>query len=282
MNSVRHYFPLHLLFLAAMSNSLAQENDQRPTAVPSESTEEMLQRFVDECVAITPGKGDFPKTAVIGSTTPEKYELARSESALTQSFRISRYEMTQELYQAITKQNPSRWKGPRNSVEGVTWQDAVKFCSALTRVLQARNLIADDQIVRLPTAIEWEYCCRAGSTTDYCFGADAPVDGDAAATLDAHAWHTGNAAGNDPAVGVLKPNSWGLHDVHGYLWEFVSDSVLEKSTGERVIRGGSWRDRSALLSSSTYLTIPDHVSSDAIGFRCVISQKPDTKNGPNR
>ena len=259
-----------LVLFCLITPCRAADEEKRPTAVPSRSPEHMLQRFVDECVTIKPGTKNFPASFVMGAATPGANEGPAKKVTISHSFRISRYEMTQELYQVVTGRNPSRWKGPRNSVETVSWQDANRFCSALTRVLQMRDLISKDEIARLPTAVEWEYCCRAGTETRYSFGDEAGK------TLDEHAWHTGNAAGNDPAVGVLKPNPWGLYDVHGYLWEFVSDeTATDKST--RIIRGGSWRDPHTLLSSAAYLTLPDHAASDAIGFRCVIASKPEAK-----
>ena len=143
------------------------------------------------------------------------------------------------------------------------------------------------QQFRLPTEAEWEYCCRAGTDTLYSFGDTTRTQADAATAssiLNEYAWHTGNAAGNDPAVGVLKPNPWGLFDMHGYLWEYVSDtydaspaSTPRKATAgasTRIIRSGSWRDHASHLTSGARLPIPDHVSSDAIGFRCVIAEKP--------
>ena len=77
-----------------------------------------------------------------------------------------------------------------------------------------------------PAKAEWEYCCRAGTTTKYSFGDEAQKPGDVtpkATLLGEYGWHTGNAAGNDPPVGALKPNPWGLYDMHGYLWEFTAD-----------------------------------------------------------
>lgn len=268
-----------LLFLP--SSSMALDEEKRPTAIPSASAPEMLKRFVTECVLVTPGENGFPKKAVIGKATPMPHEVARQEIELEHRFRISKYEMTQELYQLVAGRNPSRWKGPRNSVETVSWQQAQQFCAELTRDLHARNLIEPQEEVRLPTAVEWEYCCRAGATTDFCFGDISHDEGDTS-VLDEFAWHTGNAAGNDPAVGVLKPNAWDLYDVHGYLWEYVADTAPNGATKERMIRGGSWRDSYPLLSSSTYLTVPDHVGSDAIGFRCVIAAKPEAKNATGR
>ncbi|MCP4171443.1 MAG: formylglycine-generating enzyme family protein [Fuerstiella sp.] len=265
-----------------ISNAFAtmDNDDHRATAVPSESPEKAIRRFVEECLSITPGEGPYPDKFVIGATAPTANERARTDVSIKHRFRVSKFEVTQELYQAVTQQNPSRWKGPRNSVENVSWQDAVSFCKQLTGILRNRKLIAADEIVRLPTALEWEYCCRAGTQTKYSFGDNAGAKDSGTSILDAHAWHTGNAAGNDPAVGVLKPNPWGLYDVHGYLWEFVSDERgsdafdPEKENAEdddlRIIRGGSWKDEHPLLSSSAYLEISDKATSDAIGFRCVI------------
>ena len=240
----------------------------------------MLRRFVAECVTITPGKGKFPAQFNIGAANPEKHEWPASSQQLSRAFRISKYEMTQELYEHISGNNPSRWKGPRNSVEQVTRADVIRFCAMLTRTLHMEKLIPENEHVRPPTAVEWEYCCRAGSDTAFCFGDDAGKDKDDTSVLDTFAWHTGNAAGNDPAVGVLLPNKWGLYDVHGYLWEFVT--MDSEPDGKVQVRGGSWRDEHAYLSCSSYLLIEDSVKTDAIGFRCVIAEKPATKNRPDQ
>ncbi|APZ96788.1 formylglycine-generating enzyme family protein [Fuerstiella marisgermanici] len=259
--------------LIVSTNALAvaqpATDKDRPTAVPSESVDEMLKRFVDECVAIAPGSDRFPREFEVGEATPGKLELARQKATLKHDFRISKYETTQELYQAIQKSNPSRWQGPRNSVENVTWNDAQTFCNKLTQQLRAKKLIIATEVVRLPTAVEWEYCCRAGSKSRYCFGDTVAAGDSPTGTLDEYAWHTGNAAGNDPAVGVLKPNAWGLCDVHGYLWEFVSTPDDTKT--QRQIRGGSWKDHHSLLTCSTFKPIAGDDKDDAIGFRCVIA-----------
>lgn len=260
---------------------------------PDEKTpENVLKLFVEECVSISPGTDPFPKTFKMGGEHGGPFDTPLREVTMENPFRISKYEVTQELYQAVMGTNPSRWKGPRNSVEMVSFQDAQQFCTRLTALLQAKKLLNADEKVRLPTEAEWEYCCRAATSTRYSFGdsATSETDRDNQATLlNEYAWHTGNAAGNDPVVGSLKPNPWGLYDVHGYLWEFVSDpyeksepdpalkNPLDDSTAPvneaaRVIRGGSWRDHHSLLSSDARLALPGHAASDAIGFRCVISE----------
>lgn len=264
---------------AVAADAQTTETEERPTAVPSKSASEMRERFVRECVRITPGQDGFAKEVTLGTANPEPFELPAFQTQITHAFRISRYEMTQELYQLVMERNPSRWKGPRNSVENVSFQDAAAFCEKLTKQLHEHQLIEASEMVRLPTAVEWEYCCRAGAATRYCFG-DSAGEGDSTAVLDEFAWHTGNAAGNDPAVGVLKPNAWGLCDVHGYLWEFVTDNVSKDSqtaTDRRMVRGGSWRDQHSRLSCSSWSAVSTTTVSDALGFRCVIAEKPEIK-----
>ena len=109
----------------------------------------------------------------------------------------------------------------------MSWDEANDFCRKITTRLRAAQLIKADEVIRLPSESEWEYCCRAGTTTTYSFGDAAQDKGDAgpkATLLEAYGWHTGNAAGNDPAVGVLKPNPWGLYDMYGNVAEWCLDA----------------------------------------------------------
>lgn len=260
--------------------------------LPARSLQVLLKDFVDNCRLIEPGTEDFPQQFQMGRHFLSPFAMPEHPVSMTHSFRISRFEMTQDLYTAIMGRNPSRWTGPRNSAESMSFQEAQVFCAKLTVQLQTAKLIEASDIVRLPTEEEWEYCCRAGTSTHYSFGdsagSTASDDADSTAVLNNFAWHTGNAAGNDPAVGVLKPNPWGLFDMHGYLWEYVSDEYTSESTAVhsaaatkpsagatvRIMRGGSWRDHASQLTSGARQPIPDHVASDAIGFRCLIAIKP--------
>jgi formylglycine-generating enzyme required for sulfatase activity len=257
--------------------------------IPSQ-TLKLLKTFSDEFVAITPGEKDFPASFVMGSEKGPASEQPAHKVTIRYSFAIAKYEVPQNLYEAVMGRNPSKWKGPRNSAEMFSFRDAVEFCDKITALLREAKLLAADEGIRLPTEAEWEYCCRAGTTSAYSFGDSAVKAGDAgnkASVLDEYGWHTGNAAGNDPPVGARKPNPWGLYDMHGYLWEFVSDAWHEDYSGApadgtswagkeqspRVLRGGSWKDRYDALRSAHRRRIDPDAKDDDVGLRCVKAKR---------
>jgi gluconolactonase len=168
---------------------------------------------------------------------------------------MAKYEVTQELWQSVMGENPSRWKGSRNSAEMFTYAEAEQFCATATALLREQNLIKSSEVVRLPTEEEWETCCRAGTETRYSFGDDLARLGD-------YAWFTGNAAGNDPPVGKKKPNAWGLYDMHGYLWEMCSGEVA---------RGGSWKDAADRCTCTSRRQLKANERDDDLGLRCVLA-----------
>ena len=253
----------------------------------------LLKTFVTEFVSITPGEGQFPATFEMGSNEGQPNERPPHQVKMARSFAMSKYEVPQNLYEAVIGSNPSRWKGPRNSVEMLTWDEAIEFCKKTTELARTLKLIEADDTIRLPTEAEWEYCCRAGTTTRYSFGDEAQKPNDIspkAKLLDVYAWHTGNAAGNDPPVGALKPNPWGLYDMHGYLWEFTADAWADDyskaapdgtspeigpSFKSIVIRSGSWKDDFTKLTSSYRRPLARSAKDDAVGFRCVKSKATD-------
>jgi formylglycine-generating enzyme required for sulfatase activity len=253
-------------------------------------TTELLKTFVDEFVTIEPGKSKFPAAFEMGDDSGDPSERPRHRVTMSRPFAMAKFEVTQNLYEAVMRNNPSRWKGPRNSVELMSWDEANQFCQKVTQLLKAEKSIADDETIRLPTEAEWEYCCRAGTQTRYSFGDEAQKESDVspkASLLSEYGWHTGNAAGNDPPVGALKPNPWGLYDFHGYLWEFTADAWSDdyqhapsdgtpakasEETKSIVVRGGSWKDRFEKLTSTTRRRLSRTDKDDAIGFRCVKSK----------
>ena len=249
-----------------------------PAAPPDDAAKDKILRlFVNELVPITPGTGTFPRDFAMGAA--DGLDAAKPVHTVTFAypFRIAKYEVTQELYEAVTGANPSRWKGPRNSVEMVGWHEANEFCRKLTAELRQRKLIAADEIVRLPSEAEWEYTCRAGTKTLFSFGDDAK-------DLGEYAWFTGNAKGNDPPVGKKKPNPWDLYDMHGYVWEWTLDAWQPNYEGaptdgsardakdakQRVGRGGAWTEKAEDCRSSTRGHWPPDARRADIGFRCVV------------
>jgi formylglycine-generating enzyme required for sulfatase activity/outer membrane protein assembly factor BamB len=253
-----------------------------PAADESAAADKILATFVDEFVPLTPGAGKFPASFQMGSAG-DAPDAERPAFTVTfkAPFAVAKYEVTQELYEAVVGKNPSRWKGNRNSVEMVSWDEANAFCRKATAELRRRKLLKDDEVIRLPTEAEWEYACRAGSKTAYSFG-------DAADDLKDYAWFKGNAKGEDPPVGKKKPNAWGLYDMHGYVWEWCSDSWHKNYEGaptdgtawtgkdekEHVLRGGSWADDADSIRSAFRAHRPADHRSDAVGFRCVRAAAP--------
>ncbi|MEQ8786183.1 MAG: formylglycine-generating enzyme family protein [Pirellulaceae bacterium] len=262
-------------------------------ADPTPDQLKLLQTFNSEFVAITPGEGKFPKSFTMGRDGGAASEQPPHRVTFSYNFSVAKYEVPQNLYEAVMGENPSRWKGPRNSVEMMSFDEAQQFCQKTTDLMRAAGLIEKDQVVRLPSEAEWEYFARAGTDTRYSFGDDLKQ-------LDAHAWHTGNAAGNDPPVGALKANPWGLYDVHGYLGEWCLDHAhdnYEMAPGDgsawtgggdesrRIVRGGSWKDPAEALTSFHRLGLnadrggskgvgePMDLRDDAIGLRCVLAPK---------
>ena len=181
-------------------------------------------------------------TFMMGSNFGQAHEQPVHKVTLSQNFYIGVHEVTQEQWIKVMGTNPSKFKGPRNAVEQVSWTDAVEFCLKLSALPEER---AAGRFYQLPTEAQWEYACRAGTTTEYCFGDDESELGD-------YAWYKGNSGSKTHPVGQKKPNAWGLYDMHGNVWEWcqdphdaypsraVTDPTGPASGSYRVIRGGGW------------------------------------------
>lgn len=259
----------------ALAGCAAPQEKQKP---PPRDADAALKLFVDEFVPIAPGTGKFPASFVMGSAEGPESERPAHTVKLARPFAVAKYEVTQELYLAVTGKDPSKWKGPRNSVEEVSWKEAVAFCEKTTDELRKRKLIKEDEVIRLPSEAEWEYCCRAGTKTPFSFG-----DGD----IREFCWYKDNSPGNDPPVGSKKPNPWGLHEMHGYVWEWVQDAWHpdykgapadgrpweDKGATEHVVRGGAFdTPADGCRSAARESRKADH-RDDNLGFRCVRSAK---------
>ena len=160
---------------------------------------------------------------------------------ITRAFYMGKYEVTQEVWEKVMGTNPSEFKGAKNPVENVSWNDCQEFLKKLNALGKDRGEF------RLPTEAQWEYACRAGTKTRFC-------SGDADGPLADYAWCSPNSGGTTHPVREKKANAWGLFDCHGNVWEWCADwyeddyygkSPRDDPTGPtagsaRVLRGGAW------------------------------------------
>ena len=177
--------------------------------------------------------------------------------SIASSFSLGVYEVTQSQYESVMGENPSRFQGANNPVERVSWDDAVAFCAKLS-ALQAEQVAG--RVYRLPMHAEWEYACRAGTTTTYSFGDDSK-------DLGKYAWFKDNSGNTTHAVGEKLPNGCGLYDMHGNVWEWCS----EKEVSNRVFRGGSWADVAWICGSGDRRSLEPPYRDDQVGFRVALS-----------
>jgi formylglycine-generating enzyme required for sulfatase activity len=239
---------------------------------------------------------------VMGSPTNEPTRITNETQhtvTLTKGFCMGKCEVTQAEYLAVMGNNPSYFTAANGygtdlsrPVETVSWYDAVAYCAALTARERSAGRLPAGYGYRLPTESEWEYACRAGTTTAFHYGA-ALRSG--MANFDGHyeyppcggsTWYCRNPSGiylaRTTSVGSYAPNAWGLYDMHGNIWEWcqdwygtypsgsVSDPQGAPSGSSRVFRGGSWHYyASDCRSAARYYYYPPH-RRDLIGFRVVL------------
>jgi formylglycine-generating enzyme len=261
---------------ASPPKSVARQETATPTPTTNSET---------DAVRITGGH------FTMGDTTEVD---AQPHQVTVGSFYMDTYPVTQEEYQKVMGTNPSRWKGGKNPVEQVRWSDAAKFCNRRSQLENLQpcydlktwkcNFAANGY--RLPTEAEWEYACRAGTSTAYFFG-DSP------AKLGEYAWFEENAGGHPRPVGQKLPNAWGLYDICGNVWEWCNDfykvDYYQESPPQdpkgpdagqtKVVRGGAWRfSNETCRSGYRYNENPGYADVcfgyDIYGFRCVRASVP--------
>ncbi|MEZ5427646.1 MAG: formylglycine-generating enzyme family protein [Pyrinomonadaceae bacterium] len=220
-------------------------------------------------------KGSFK----MGSEEGDTDEVPVHRVTIGKDFYLGKYEVTQAEYEKVMGKNPSHFKNcPKCPVEKVSWDDAQEFI----KKLNAKN----EGTYRLPTEAEWEYACRAGTTTEFAFGRALSSD---QANFDGN-YPFGNASKGQSLrktaeVGSYQPNAWGLYDMHGNVWEWVEDvhsgdynglpadgsaNLTKGDFSRRVFRGGSWLVSGANLRCASRDRNTPSVSSHSIGFRVVL------------
>ena len=213
----------------------------------------------------------WPGSFRMGSDSGGKDEMPAHTVHLTRPMWIAVTEVTQAQFTKLTGANPSRFKSPRSPVDTVSWEEAGSFCRKLTERERALGCLPRGFVFRLPTEAEWEYCCRAATTGDY------------AVALDQGGWYQANSDGQTHPVASLKPNAWGLYDMHGNVWEWCRDSFYSyppadprdpagAATGSRrVYRGGSWLNAAGLCRASHRVDISRLFKHFTVGFRIVLA-----------
>jgi formylglycine-generating enzyme required for sulfatase activity len=207
-------------------------------------------------------------------------EGPQTRVTLTSGFWMGQCEVTQAEYQAVMGANPSLFMGdPRRPVERVSWQEAMQYCARLTRLHQAEGRLPEGHAYRLPTEAQWEYACRAGTSTRFSHGDDPE-----GILLEHYAWFSDNSDSSTLAVGTRRPNPWELHDMHGNVFEWCLDgdaggfpggSVEDyQAPGDgllRVARGGSWLYPAKACRSANRDTYGVNTRTSDLGFRVVLA-----------
>jgi formylglycine-generating enzyme required for sulfatase activity len=230
-----------------------------------------------------------PGTWRMGSPTNEVgrslKEGPQTQVTLSHGFWIGKYLVSQAEYQALVGSNPSFFSSSKGytldltrPVDSVSWYDASEYCSQLTAQELAAGRISTGSVYRLPTEAEWEYACRAWTSTRFSYGEDPGYT-----NLADYAWYVDDSGGMTHPVGQKLPNLWGLYDVQGNLEEWCQDwygpylggtavDPQGPATGTlRVLRGGYWEDGASYCRAAARNLHDPNARHFHLGFRVVLA-----------
>jgi formylglycine-generating enzyme required for sulfatase activity len=197
-----------------------------------------------------------PGTFEMGSPLEEEgryYRETQHTVTLTEGYWLGKYPVTQAQWEKVMGDNPSRFEGADRPVDTASWDDVTSFCEKLTELERKAGRLPAGMAYQLPTEAQWEYACRAGTTTAFFFGD----------SLTSDQANIRGGPGETTDVGQYPANAWGFHDMHGNVWEWTADWYEEFTRGavsdpvgpavgsDRVVRGGSWLF-TALCARSAY------------------------------
>ena len=222
--------------------------------------------------------GEFEMGSPLDELKRDKDE-SQHRIKLTKPFYMGKFEVTQLQYRMIMGDNPSKFGGDNLPVDNVNWYEACRFLKKLSDKTGMK--------FRLPTEAEWEYACRAGTTT--AFNTGTTIDSDFA-NYDATAPYADGIIGKELKrtckVGSYAPNAFGLYDMHGNVWEWCSDiydknyykvtpltdpkGPQDQQGGDRVIRGGAWNEKAYKCRSADRNNRGPKANQPIIGFRVVL------------
>ena len=288
MNSRWLLFPMAIAFLCGCGQNIAYpfpEGSGKPN--DTGNLKEITNSIGIKLVLIPKG------TFVMGSPPDEvgsEDDERRHEVTIIRDYYLGAHEVTQAQYKKVMGKNPSHFQGDQvaerhpqtnrvvkdvdssnHPVDSVSWEEAVEFCQRLSALPEEKKA---GRVYRLPTEAEWEYGCRAGSKAAYGYGNNPDSLGDCA-------WYDKNSANKTHAIGIKKPNAWGLHDMHGNVWEWCSDWYGDDyyakspkddpkgplSGSDRVFRGGGWYTPAVICRSAYRSIIQNCLYSTPWGLR---------------
>lgn len=219
-----------------------------------------------------------PGTFLMGSPASEEFRAVdetQHSVTLTKGYWLGKFEVTQALYEQLIDTNPSTFKGPNLPVDTINWWKATQFLQALNTRETAENRIPAGFKYVLPTEAQWEYACRAGTTTTFNFGTTVKPE---------NALFKESGTSGTQVVGSYPPNAWGFHDLHGNVREwtsnwhanFTSDPATDPTgpaTGTNgVNRGGGWSNLGHGLRTAKRSVVTRGYNKDNLGFRLCLSQ----------
>ena len=255
-----------------------------PTAPPQAGQEwsiGLVGNITMDLVWIAPGNFTMGSPA----SEPSRYadEGPQMQVTLTNDFWLGKYPVTQRQWQAVMGKNPSNFTaaGLDAPVETVSWEESMAFCKKLTDADHATGRLPANYRYTLPTEAQWEYACRAGTTTATAFGDKLSSRQANFKGQPYNGAEPGPSLGRAAKVGSYPPNAWGIHDMHGNTFEWCRDWYHPKLLGgvdpdlyrakatSRVRRGGCWADEGWPCRSAFHLRFEPERRYDHIGFRVV-------------
>lgn len=217
---------------------------------------------------------------------PERNGDEEQHEVTISKFWLAETACTQELWQAVMGDNPSMFKGGGLPVEQVSWDDCQRFLDAINRMLPLPG-----NGFRLPTEAEWEHACRAGTSTPFSFGQNITPD---EVNYDGNYPYADGEKGEyrrlTVPAGSLPCNAWGLHEMHGNVWEWCADwcgkypggAVIDPRGPDRgahrVLRGGSWFNYARNCRSAYRSYYVPGYRNGSVGFRFARGEKGDSQS----
>jgi formylglycine-generating enzyme required for sulfatase activity len=211
-----------------------------------------------------------PGSFIMGSPANEKERSPDEDQVqvtISRGFWLAQTECTQTQWHAVMNNNPSAFQGDNLPVEQVSWHDVQEFM----KKLNDNNVLPEGWKWSLPSEAQWEYACRAGTTTPY------------AGDLELMAWYDANSKKRSHPVETKNGNAWSLHDMHGNIYEWCADGYAERlhggidpmydSSGDsRMLRGGSWNSSMRFCRASDRISCKPDNRANHLGFRAAAVQ----------